>query len=343
MTWLTFRQLRASAAGLYAVVIAAVVVLAVTGPALVHLHHASPSQFFDRLTSTDHFLYYAAAIALVVAPALIGIFWGAPMIARELEAGTHRMVWTQSVTRTRWLGTKLGVTALAALAATGLLSLAVTWWSIPMDGAQSSTRGSLPTRLTPVVFDGRGVAPLGYALFALVLGATLGAVFRRTLPAMAVTLLVLLGVQIMVPIWIRPHLATPVERTVAISQANMHDITLSERGVMTLGVDAGSPSAWVLSNQTVDASGRAAALPSWFADCLPPPPGQPGEGTRQTGGKEELGACLDRLTRLGYRQHVVYQPDSNFWALQWAEAGMFAGVSVLLAGCCFWWTRRRLS
>jgi hypothetical protein len=344
MTWLTLRQLRASAAGLYAVVIAAVVVLAITGPALVHLHRASPAQFFDRLTSTDHFLYYAAAIALVVAPALIGIFWGAPMIARELETGTHRMVWTQSVTRTRWLGTKLGVTALAALAATGLLSLAVTWWSIPMDGAQSTTRGSLPTRLTPILFDGRGVAPLGYALFALVLGATLGAVLRRTLPAMAVTLLVLVGVQIVVPLWIRPHLATPVDRTVAITEANMHEITLGENGVMTIGVDAGSSTAWVLTNRTVDASGRPAALPAWFADCLPQPgPPQSNGGAQQAGGKPELGACLNRLTGLGYRQHIVYHPDSNFWPLQWAEAGMFAGLSALLAGGCFWWTRRRLS
>ena len=34
---------------------------------------------------------------------MIGAFWGAPMVARELETGTHRLVWNQSVTRTRWL------------------------------------------------------------------------------------------------------------------------------------------------------------------------------------------------------------------------------------------------
>ena len=36
-------------------------------------------------------------------------FWGAPLVTRELEAGTHRLVWNQSVTRTRWLATKLGL------------------------------------------------------------------------------------------------------------------------------------------------------------------------------------------------------------------------------------------
>ena len=45
---------------------------------------------------------------------VVGVFWGAPMIARELEAGTSRLVWTQSVTRTRWLATKLGVAGFGA-------------------------------------------------------------------------------------------------------------------------------------------------------------------------------------------------------------------------------------
>jgi|tagenome__1003787_1003787.scaffolds.fasta_scaffold20983343_2 hypothetical protein len=343
MTWLTLRQLRASAAGLFAVVAAVAVVLAVTGPALFRLHRADPALFFDRLSSADSFLYYAGVGAVVLVPALIGIFWGAPLIARELETGTHRMVWTQSVSRTRWLAVKLGLTALAALGVTALLSLAVTWWSSPMDGAQSTTRGALPTRFTPIVFDGRGVAPLGYALFALVLGTTLGAVLRRTLPAMALTLLVLLGVQIAVPLWIRPHLVPPVERTVAATVSTMTDITLGQDGKLTLGVTTGSPNAWILVDETVDASGRPVQLPAWFGACLPPPPSQAGQGATQAQGDGGLAACFDRLAAEGYRQHLVYHPNSSFWPLQWAEAGLFAGLSALLAGCCFWWTRRRLA
>ena len=143
---------------------------------------------FDHLTRTDRNLFQAAIVVVAVAPAIIGVFWGAPLVARELEAGTHRLAWTQSVTRTRWLATKLGVTTLAAAATVGLLTFAVTWWSQPLDGALSSTQGGLPSRITPVTFAMRGVVPVGYAVFAVVLGATLGAVFRRSLPAMAVTL-----------------------------------------------------------------------------------------------------------------------------------------------------------
>ena len=69
-------------------------------------------------------------------PPLLGIFWGAPLVARELEAGTHRLVWTQSVTRTRWLAVKLGVIGLAGMAVTGLVSLMVTWWAHPLDRVQ---------------------------------------------------------------------------------------------------------------------------------------------------------------------------------------------------------------
>jgi hypothetical protein len=56
-------------------------------------------------------------------------------VARELETGTYRLAWTQSVTRTRWLAVKLGVVGLTSVAVAGLLSLMVTWWSSPIDRA----------------------------------------------------------------------------------------------------------------------------------------------------------------------------------------------------------------
>ena len=43
---------------------------------------------------------------LILLAAVIGVFWGAPLVARELEQGTQRLVWTQSVTRRRWFSTK---------------------------------------------------------------------------------------------------------------------------------------------------------------------------------------------------------------------------------------------
>jgi hypothetical protein len=347
MIWLTWRQFRAQAAAVAAIALAFALVLAATGRRLADLA-TTYRDVFDHLTANDRHLFYAGIVVIAVAPVIIGVFWGAPLVARELEAGTHRLAWTQSVTRTRWLAVKLGVTALAAATAVGLLTLAVTWWSQPLDGALSSTHGSLPARLTPVSFAMRGVVPIGYAVFGVVLGATLGAVLRRSLPAMAVTLAVLIFVQIAVPTWIRAHLMPTAEQTVTFDRQRLDGIGISDNGPgttthVTVNTKGGVGN-WVLSNQTVDASGRATGLPSWFGSCLPPPPA-PGttEGPVKVQGPDTLDACFTRLNAEGYRQHVVYQPAKHFWPLQWVELALFLAVSGLLAGFCFWWVRRRLS
>ena len=72
---------------------------------------------------------------MYLAPALIGLFWGAPLIARELETGTYRLAWNQSVTRSRWTLAKLGIGGLASVAVAGLLSLMITWWASPINTA----------------------------------------------------------------------------------------------------------------------------------------------------------------------------------------------------------------
>ncbi|MEP6761846.1 MAG: ABC transporter permease subunit [Sporichthyaceae bacterium] len=346
MIWLTWRQLRIQAAAVYALVAAAAVTLAITGPRLADLAKLDGS-IFDRLTQADRNFFFTGVIAVAVAPAVIGIFWGAPMVARELEAGTHRLVWNQSVTRTRWLATKLGVTALAAAVAVGALTLAVSWWSKPIDGALSDTNGSLPARMTPVTFAMRGITPISYAVFALVLGVAIGLVVRRPVPAMAITLVVFIFVQIAVPLWVRPHLVPTAEQTVTFNRERLDGISINDNGPsspMRITVNTGGPGNWVLSNQTVDATGRPTALPAWMSDCLPPPPG-PGEADRAVvtqAGVDPIEACFTRLNAEGYRQRVVYQPAKHFWPLQWAETGMFLAFSGLLAWFCFWWTRRRL-
>ena len=212
MIWLTWRQFRAQtvvAAGALAVL---AVAFAVTGPQLVHLYDTTVAtcqaqhdcQIADQCVrvpgqrpAEPH-----PASSMLVVPALIGIFWGAPLIARELETGTHRLAWTQSVTRGRWLAVKLGLAGLASVATAGLLSLMVTWWSSPFDRVGVD-------RLDPSMFGQRGIAPVGYAAFAFALGVTAGVLIRRTVPAMAVTLAVFAAVQAAFELRIRFHLITP--------------------------------------------------------------------------------------------------------------------------------------
>ena len=133
MTWLTWRQFRAQAVTAAAALAAFAILLAATGPRLASLYAASglsscrPASCADLASSWltqlnighTYFLLYAFTIAVILlAPAVIGLFWGAPLIAGELETGTAALAWNQSVTRTRWLAAKLAVGGLAAMAVT---------------------------------------------------------------------------------------------------------------------------------------------------------------------------------------------------------------------------------
>jgi hypothetical protein len=279
---------------------------------------------------------------VLVVPALIGLFWGAPLIARELEAGTHRLVWNQSVTRTRWLAVKLGLVGLAAIAAAGLGSLAVDWWSNPLDKAAAD---EFP-RMEPLLFGTRGVVPIAYAAFAFALGVTVGMLVRRTLAAMAISLAVFVAVQVAMPQLVRPHLIPPTRSTVEITPSSLTMFSFGPDGLQVSATLPGNTGAWVLSSRIVDASGRtvtripsSSSLSPTSGPCaLPREP--PASAPRREGPGDELAPCLAEVKRLGYRQQVTYQPASRFWRLQWYETAIYTAFALGLAGFCFWRLRR---
>ena len=163
------------------VVVAAVVV--VTGSNLVHIYDSYISSCTaahncgsspNPVGAADKTIQIVLAAIMLGAPALIGMFWGAPLIARELETGSYRLGWTQSATRRRWLAVKLVVVGLASVATVGLMSLMVTWWYSPLERANQD-------QFEVAIFGLRGLAPVGYAAFAFALGVTAGVLLRRTL------------------------------------------------------------------------------------------------------------------------------------------------------------------
>jgi ABC-type transport system involved in multi-copper enzyme maturation permease subunit len=344
MIWLTWRQFRAQALVTLAILAAAAVYLLVTGIQMRNSYHADLADCkalndcgsaLNTLQGSYNAAYQLCQLLLIVVPALIGIFWGAPLIARELETGTYQLAWNQSVPRTRWLAVKLVGVGLVALLATGVLSLLLTWWAGPLDQIQGSRFGAM-------TFATRDIAPLGYALFAFALGTTTGLLLRRTIPAMAVTLAVFIAVQILVPITIRPNLLPSTTVTVKINQATMsqaNGIQGSNGGnnfyISGLDVPTG---AWVLSDSSVQtASGQDESM-QVVNSCLPQP------GTAPTSPNidpfTQFGACVasDDL-----HETVTYQPASHYWPLQWFETGIFLALTGLLSGCCFWFIRRRRS
>ncbi len=332
MIWLTWRQFRAqtvAAAGLLALL---AVAFAVTGPQLAHLYDTTVATCHAQHDCTiavgafqaeDSFLQDLVRLVVLAGPALIGMFWGAPLIAHEIQAGTHRLAWTQSVTRFRWLAVKLSLAGLASMAAAGLLSLMVTWWSSPFDRIGAG-------RIDPTIFSQRGIVPVGYAAFAFALGVTAGLLIRRTVPAMAVTLAVFAAVQTGFALKIRFHLIPPVR---AVSALNMAWVT--ETGIsgpvghssLSVGITPNLPGAWISSSQVTTAAGSSSLGPS-PAVCGP---------------NSTYSACAAAIARLHLRQVLVYQPTSRFWALQWYETAIYLALALALAGFCVWWVRRRVS
>jgi hypothetical protein len=335
MIWLTWRQFRTqtwvAVVGLAAVAVA----LTLNGRELAHIYADSglaTCAGADCSTLGGNFLsqarggptgslMYASIALLYLVPALIGVFWGAPLVARELEAGTHRLVWNQSVTRNRWLAVKLGVLGLASMATAGLFSLAVSWSAHRVDQVAMD-------RIEPMLFGTRGVVPIGYAAFAFVLGVTAGVVIRRTLPAMAVTLAVYAGSVIAMTFSLRGHLLPAKHLTVPLDTDRIREFGMSPGGRIRVVAAPDMPGAWILSNRTITPSGRTFTGPSDPVYC---------------GRELSPRSCIEWVGTLGLRQDLTYQPGSRFWALQWTETGIFLALAALLIVLSFWWLRRRVS
>src|SRR5262245_46169719 len=146
-------------------------------------------------TARDFFGDYQNVIfiglLLLVLPMLVGMFWGAPLVAREIEHGSHRLVWTQSVSRRSWAVTKIGLVSIAVFVITAIYAAMLTWWITPV----IETSGQ---RFTYIFFDIHGFVVFGYVVFALALGVFAGAVTGRLLPAMAATVVGFIGVRLVV-------------------------------------------------------------------------------------------------------------------------------------------------
>ena len=229
MIWLVWRQHRKQATVLLVGLAALALVLIPTGRQ-AHKAVAAHARCLDGLGTADlvnvqrteacdmlsdrfnntHESWAYASILLLFLPLLVGLFWGAPLVAREVEQGTHRMIWTQGVSRTRWMFAKLGLVGAVILVAAIAYALLLSYWMEPLNGAVTS-------RMNYLFFDQQGVAPIGYTLFALALGIFAGTITRKVMPAMALTLVAFLAVRIVVTMFVRPNLQEPVTRTVPVA------------------------------------------------------------------------------------------------------------------------------
>jgi ABC-type transport system involved in multi-copper enzyme maturation permease subunit len=206
MTWLTWRQFRVQA--LVAIGLLAVLAIYVlfTGPHISHVFNSYAANCHPKNTCNPVMSNRVGKLKkllpefddlVTLAPALIGMFWGAPLVAREVESGAIRLVFTQSVSRAQWLRSKLLVVGAGAAVAGGVVSLTISWWARAWDHYNSLPFGT---------FDTRDLVPVAYSVFSFALGVLIGLLIRRTLPAMAMTLVLYGCANAAFGQWVRPHL-----------------------------------------------------------------------------------------------------------------------------------------
>ncbi len=209
MTYLIWRLHRTHAIVAALVIVAVAALIVPTGIAIANsYHHAVMNCSVSHVGCGDipgtvfgsNGVFTSLVQDLAMAfPLIIGIFWGAPLVAREFEASTEDFAWTQGVTRGRWILTNLGWAFLAAAAWGGALAALFTWWQGPSN--------ALDSPVTFIYFDIQGVAPIAYAVFAMALGLAAGALFRRVVPAIMTTLVAFTAVRIVTALYFRPLFA----------------------------------------------------------------------------------------------------------------------------------------
>jgi hypothetical protein len=218
MTWLTWRQHRAEIYVVVAIFALLTPVLIVSGIGLAsayqrlgaaacvgHANLPNCEVIYRALDAPYALISNALPWPVNLFPALLAMFVGAPLVAREFEHGTFRTVWTQSVTRLQWLGTKLGLVLGGCVLASLALSLLLTWWYTPY--------AQLLGKFNPAFFNLEGLAPVARMIFALALAVCLGAALRRTIPAMALTLFLYLTLGLIIQIGLRPNYLPPITLT----------------------------------------------------------------------------------------------------------------------------------
>jgi hypothetical protein len=268
------------------------------------------------LFSNQYFITAEVSAALLNAvPVLVGVFAGAPILARELDSGTFRFAWTQGAGRIRWTVARLALPALTVTAAAAAFSQLFNWFYWPFFAS------GMDSRFAGQFFNLTGVAFPAWTLAAFAIGALAGVLIRRAVAAMAAAMAVWAGLMLVTYAFLRRHYLAPL-----------------------LNKGAGAPSrgtnpAWVLSQWWTGPNGK----PVPFNTLMGLIRGAPKGPTKQVG-PNSFSTVVDPfrwLAQHGYTEWTSYQPASRYWPFQWIEGCWLLALSLLLIAATIWVVRRR--
>ncbi|MFI5678896.1 ABC transporter permease [Streptomyces cellulosae] len=307
MNWLVWRQHRAAYWTLLAAAAVAVAVMVYQRQQMMtYLEGYDYPRLKDGWEDKfDPAPLNSTAQVLQLLPVLIGVFLGAPLLAGDLESGTAKLVSAQSVSRVRWITTKLGVTALVVVVCTTAISAAFTWWWSPVKSSSYAL-----SWYDDAGFDSSGPMPVALTLLTVVAGVAIGMLLRRTLLSMVVTLGFAVALRL---VWSQFRL----------SLGNVVTVT-THNGVMGENVYPNLPDSANLVDQSyLTASGDTI---DW---------GSCNEATEKA-----TTACLEKAQVVGWS--VDYIPMSQMSGMQLLGASILLALTAGIAAFIILWGRKRL-
>ena len=164
---------------------------------------AAVSAFTGQFGSEVNIAFWSVTL---IVPGLIGVLVGGSLIARELEYGTWRLAWSQTVPRARWLAVKLALVTGGLIILGAAMTAVITWYRAPMD--------RLTGHLEHNIYDFEGLVLTAYILCAFGFAVLAGLLVRRSIPAMVAAFIPWLAIRLVVEFLFRPHFMAPLTATV---------------------------------------------------------------------------------------------------------------------------------
>jgi ABC-type transport system involved in multi-copper enzyme maturation permease subunit len=292
-------------------------------------------------------------LLILALPFLLGMFVGVPLIAREYNDNTNLLIWTRSISRRKWLTTKLAWTLIATAVFAGIFVALTTWWS--------KTGNTLyVNRFDTVKFDLQGIAPIAYAIFAVSLGIALGTWLKRIMFAIGLTLAIFLAAQILIGSFLRPHYMTPWAYNAPVVQQANADANASG-DPLSAQAPPNSGASWVVSGSLVSKTGQSISWSNPPQKCIVTHPDNGGNapsGSHSSAvgvAPSKDGAVrdailsrnggpavdLDCLGTIGYHWNTEYQPAYRYWDFQRIEAALYLGLTLIPIGATYWLVLKR--
>jgi hypothetical protein len=312
MTWLVWRQHRAA----FWTIIAATVLCA----AWIVYQRGQMMNFLDAYGFPTKNLddaekefqpyldaFHSVTTGLTAIPVILGVLLGAPLLAGDLENGTAKLIAAQSVSRNRWLATKLGLTGLVVVVATVTLSVVFAWWWNPIKLHSADIDWT-----TSDFFNTTGPAPVALTLLSVFGGVAIGVVLRRTLVAMVVTLGFTVALQ---TVW--GHFAMSLGNIVTATSK-----PVSPGTVITF--PEVPRTAYVADTSYVTGSGKLLDV----STCSDAPM------------EQGIELCMKKADIVG--ASVDYIPISQMGGMQWFGASILFALTAGVVAFLFIWGRKRL-